>query len=118
MKLTKSDESRRKTYLKTEPKQLGTLHERMRYAMTLLKNELDPVSPELWTALLDQATAAGILLKPISVVSREAAWDNVIEVMENVHAKQPHSDRTPEEQEADIVEIVKASRRKHAKRRS
>jgi AbrB family looped-hinge helix DNA binding protein len=65
-----------------------------------------------------EATAAGILLKPISVVSREAAWDNVIEVMENVHAKQPHSDRTPEEQEADIVEIVKASRRKHAKRRS
>jgi AbrB family looped-hinge helix DNA binding protein len=64
-----------------------------------------------------EATAAGILLKPVSVVGREEAWESVIEVMENVHAKQPHSDLTPEEQEAEIAEIVNTARRDHAKRR-
>jgi AbrB family looped-hinge helix DNA binding protein len=64
-----------------------------------------------------EATAAGILLKPVSVVQREQAWDRVIEVMEHVHAKQPHSDQSPTEQEEEIAAIVKASRRKHAKRR-
>ena len=65
-----------------------------------------------------EATTAGILLKPVSVVEREQAWDKVIEVMEHVHAKQPSSEQRPEEQEAEIATIVKASRRKHAKRRS
>lgn len=64
------------------------------------------------------ATTAGILLKPVSVVEREQAWDKVMEVMEHVHAKQPHSAQSPEEQEAEIATIVKASRRKHVKRRS
>jgi AbrB family looped-hinge helix DNA binding protein len=64
-----------------------------------------------------EATAAGILLKPVSVVQREQAWDRVIEVMEHVHAKQPHSDQSPQEQEEEIATIIKSSRRKHAKRR-
>lgn len=65
-----------------------------------------------------EATAAGILLKPVSVIEREKAWDRVIRVMEGVHAKQPHSDRSPTEQEEEIATIVKSSRRKHANRRS
>jgi AbrB family looped-hinge helix DNA binding protein len=64
-----------------------------------------------------EVTHAGILLKPVSVVQREQTWDRVIEVMDNVHAKQPHSDQSPQEQEEEIATIIKSSRRKHAKRR-
>jgi hypothetical protein len=70
------------------------------------------------TYLEAEATAAGILLKPVSVIEREKAWDRVIEVMEHVHAKQPPSDRSAREQEEEIAAIVKLSRRKHASRRS
>ncbi len=65
-----------------------------------------------------EATNDGILLKPVSVVKRDKAWDKVIEVMESVHAKQPHSDQSPQEQEEEIATIVTASRQNHAKRRS
>jgi AbrB family looped-hinge helix DNA binding protein len=64
-----------------------------------------------------EVTQAGILLKPVSVVQREQTWDRVIEVMDNVHAKQPHSDQSPQKQEEEIATIIKSSRRKHAKRR-
>jgi hypothetical protein len=37
--------------------------------------------------------------------------------MDNVHAKQPHSDQSPQKQEEEIATIIKSSRRKHAKRR-
>jgi AbrB family looped-hinge helix DNA binding protein len=64
-----------------------------------------------------EVTEAGILLKPVSVVEREAAWDRVIEVMDSVHAKQPHSDQSPQAQEEEIADMIKASRRDHAQRR-
>lgn len=64
-----------------------------------------------------EATSAGILLKPVSVVEREQAWDKVIEAMENVHDKQPSSDRSPQEEEEEIADIVKTSRQAHAERR-
>jgi AbrB family looped-hinge helix DNA binding protein len=65
-----------------------------------------------------QATPAGILLKPMSVVEREKAWDKVVEVMEQVHAKQSYRDRSPQTQEEEIAQIVKVSHQQHAKRRS
>ena len=65
-----------------------------------------------------EATNAGILLRPMSVIEREKAWDKVIEVMERVHAQQPHSDQSAPEQEEEIETIIKTSRAKHAKRRS
>ena len=65
-----------------------------------------------------EVTDSGILLKPVSIIEREKAWDRVVEVMEGVHAKQPPSDISAKEQEEEIAEIVKSSRRKHAKRRS
>ncbi len=64
-----------------------------------------------------EATSTGILLRPVSVVERERAWDKVIEVIEGVHAKQPQSDQSPEEQEEEIENIVQTSRQKHAESR-
>lgn len=53
MKLTAKDEERRRKYFQSEPKHLGNLHERMRYAMDLLEQECETVGDALWDALFD-----------------------------------------------------------------
>ena len=64
-----------------------------------------------------EVTEAGILLKPVAVIEREAAWDRVIEVMDSVQAKQPPSGQSPQAQEEEIADMIQASRRDHAERR-
>ena len=56
----------------------------------------------------------GILLKPVAVVDRQKAWNQVFEVMERVHARQPRSKKSPEQQEQEIAEMVKDVRKSHA----
>lgn len=62
-----------------------------------------------------EAVEGGILLKPVTVISRTQGWEKVGAVLERVHAKLPPSDQTPREQEEDITHIIKESR---AKRRA
>ncbi len=61
-----------------------------------------------------EAVQGGILLKPMAVIERKKAWQRVLDVMASVHAKQPPSDKTPQEQEEEIAEMIKAFRREHA----
>jgi AbrB family looped-hinge helix DNA binding protein len=61
-----------------------------------------------------EAVEGGILLKPVAVIDREKAWNKVFEVMERVHAKQPRSKKSPEQQEKEIAKMVKDFRKKHA----
>ena len=66
-----------------------------------------------------EAVEEGILLKPMTVMSRRKAWDKVVEVMERVHAKQPPSDKSPKEQEEELTRIIKGLRKEEdAERRS
>lgn len=65
-----------------------------------------------------EAVEEGILLKPVSVVERNKAWDQVFKTMKAVHARQPRSKLSPEEQEEEIAREVKAFRKEHASRRS
>lgn len=58
-----------------------------------------------------QAVAGGILLKPVSIVDREKAWDEVLAVMKEVHAKHPDTNLSPEEEEKWIAKQVKAYRK-------
>lgn len=58
-----------------------------------------------------QAVAGGILLKPVSVVERDKAWTEVMEVMKEVHAKHPSIKRSPREEEEWIAKQVKAFRK-------
>ena len=46
-----------------------------------------------------EAVQGGTLLKPMAVIERKKAWQRVLDVMASVHAKQPPSDKTPQEQE-------------------
>lgn len=57
-----------------------------------------------------------IVLKPKAVVDRQQAWNQVIAVMERVHAKQQPSTKSPREAEEDIARDVKAFRKAHVKR--
>ena len=61
-----------------------------------------------------EAVEGGILLKPVAVVDRTKARQELLEIMARVHAKQPPSDKTPLEQEEEIAEMIKAFRREHA----
>jgi AbrB family looped-hinge helix DNA binding protein len=58
-----------------------------------------------------QAVAGGILLKPVSVVEREKAWDEVMAVMKEVHAKHPATKLSSEEEEEWIAKQVKDHRK-------
>ena len=61
-----------------------------------------------------EAVEDGILLKPVSVIVRQKAWENVREVLDRVYAKLPHSDRNPQEQEEEITRIIKELRQQDA----
>jgi AbrB family looped-hinge helix DNA binding protein len=58
-----------------------------------------------------------IVLKPKDVVDRAQARQQLIEVMERVHAKLPPSTQDPKEEEEAIAREIKAYRKEHAQRR-
>ena len=62
-----------------------------------------------------EAVKDGILLRPVSIIEREKARKRLIAVMERVHAKQPPSTTSPQEEEEDIARGIKAFRTHHAR---
>jgi AbrB family looped-hinge helix DNA binding protein len=58
-----------------------------------------------------QATAEGILLKPVSIVDRQKASKALLKLLDRVHAQQPSSATSPAEQEEVIAQEVKAYRK-------
>jgi AbrB family looped-hinge helix DNA binding protein len=66
-----------------------------------------------------EATIQGqtIVLKPKDVVDRAQARQQLIEVMDRVHAKLPPSSQDPKEEEEEIAREIKAHRQEHAQRR-
>jgi len=67
-----------------------------------------------------EATIQGqtIVLKPMDVVDRVQARQQLIAVMDRVHAKLPPSDKDPKEEEEEIAQMIKEYRKEHAERRS
>ena len=66
-----------------------------------------------------EATIQGqtIVLKPKDVVDRVHARQQLIEVIDRVHAKLPPSTQDPQEEEEEIAREIKAYRHEHAQRR-
>jgi AbrB family looped-hinge helix DNA binding protein len=64
-----------------------------------------------------QAVQEGILLKPVSVVERRKAGKALLKLLDRVHAKQPASKLSAEEQELLIVKEVKAFRKEKQQHR-
>jgi AbrB family looped-hinge helix DNA binding protein len=58
-----------------------------------------------------------IVLKPKVVVDRAQARQQLIEVMDRVHANLPPSTQDPKEEEEEIAREIKAYRKEHAPRR-
>lgn len=66
MDITAADRARRLKYLKTKPKHLGNLHERMQLVMELAQTaELYKTNNELWGAIHDLQVEVSYL-KPAS----------------------------------------------------
>jgi AbrB family looped-hinge helix DNA binding protein len=60
-----------------------------------------------------EAVENGILLKPVSVMERKQAWNEIREAMAAVEDSAPDPAQTPQEQEEEIARWVKASRLEH-----
>ncbi|MDH3604149.1 MAG: AbrB/MazE/SpoVT family DNA-binding domain-containing protein [Candidatus Tectomicrobia bacterium] len=67
-----------------------------------------------------EAVENGILLKPVSIINRQQARQELRDVLDQVHAKLPPSDLSPTEQEEEINRIIKELRQEDyaAERRS
>jgi hypothetical protein len=48
------------------------------------------------------------------VIERQKAWENVRKVLDRVHARLPHSDKSPQEQEEELTRIIKELRQEDA----
>jgi AbrB family looped-hinge helix DNA binding protein len=60
----------------------------------------------------------GVLLKPVSDVEQESAWQRVLEAPKSVRYVGPEPRPTPEEEEEWLAQQIKAARlEEHAKRR-
>ena len=57
------------------------------------------------------STKSGILLKPVSMVERAAAWKEVGKILTQVHAQHSASKRSAREEEEWIAQEVKAHRK-------
>jgi hypothetical protein len=57
------------------------------------------------------------LLKPVSVMERKQAWNEIREAIAAVEDSAPDPAQTPQEQEEEIARWVKASRLEHDQRR-
>ncbi len=56
----------------------------------------------------------GVLLRPVDVVRREAAWRRIEEAMASVHPTPEQAAKPLDEQEREILELVDEARREHA----
>jgi AbrB family looped-hinge helix DNA binding protein len=59
-----------------------------------------------------EAVKEGILLKPVTVIERERAWDKVFGAMKSVKDRKPNRKQGPKEQEEEITSWVKDFRKK------
>ena len=64
-----------------------------------------------------QAVKDGILLKPVNVVDRQKAGQVLLKLLDRVHAKQPTSKLSAQEQEERIAREVKAYRKEKRSKR-
>jgi AbrB family looped-hinge helix DNA binding protein len=59
-----------------------------------------------------EAVKEGILLKPVTVIERERAWDKVFAAMKSVKDRKPNPKQDPKDQEEEIASWVKEFRKK------
>ena len=55
----------------------------------------------------------GILLKPVTVIEKKKAWNEVFQSIDNVVDSQAHQQQSPQEQEEEITQMVKDFRNEH-----
>lgn len=60
-----------------------------------------------------EAVEKGILLKPVSAVAREKAWNQLFASMENVKDRKPKPKQSAKKQEEEIAKMVKDFRKQH-----
>lgn len=65
MRLTRADREREQSYFRAKAKQFGTLHERMKYVMSLMPANASTMDSTLWHAIYDLQTEVSFY-EPVS----------------------------------------------------
>ena len=60
-----------------------------------------------------EAVEKGILLKQVTVVEREKAWNQLFKSMENIKNRTPKAKQSAKKQEEEIAKMVKDFRKQH-----
>ncbi len=60
-----------------------------------------------------EAVEKGILLKPVTVVEREKAWNQVLHSMTSAKDRKPKPKQSTKKQEEEITKMVKDYRKQH-----
>lgn len=61
-----------------------------------------------------ELVAGGVLLRPVSIVSREQAWRDIGDIVASVQPLPEQAAKPLEEQEREILEVVNEARREYA----
>ena len=64
-----------------------------------------------------EAVEDGILLKPVTVVERKRAWNDLFEVIDQVAARNPKSRGPAKQEEEKIAQVIKEYRKTARKRK-
>ena len=59
-----------------------------------------------------EVVEGGVLLKPVAVVERTKAWDELFKMLERVGYRGPEPRPSPEEEEQMVVDMIRAYRQK------
>lgn len=63
-----------------------------------------------------EVVEGGVLLKPVAVVERTKAWDDLFEVLKRVRYQGPEPRPSPEEEERRVVDMIRAYRQERRAR--
>ena len=63
-----------------------------------------------------EVVEGGVLLKPVAVVERTKAWDELFEVLKRVRYQGPEPRPSPEEEERMVVDMIRAYRQERRAR--
>lgn len=61
-----------------------------------------------------ELVAGGVLLRPVTIVSREQAWRDIRDIVGSVQPLPEQAAKPLEEQEHEILEVVNETRREYA----
>lgn len=97
----------------TKPKaaEMALVKVKDRAQITLPPDIRKALNVDVGDYLETEVVEGGVLLKPVAVVERTKAWDELFKVLEGVRYRRPEPRPSPEEEERMVTEMIRAYRK-------